>query len=75
MDELNEIENALLRISQNTNFPMAESWFHEYWKPRFEKIRSLMISPELKKAMYDIVSEMMECDPWHAPFDELQKPK
>lgn len=71
MDELNEIEKALFETLDQ--FPRGEEWFEEYWKPRFDKIRSLMISPELKKAMYDIVSEMMECEPWHPPFDELQK--
>jgi hypothetical protein len=67
MDDLNTIEQAL-----KANSPDNAAWFEEHWKPKFDRIRALMISPELKKAMYDIVFEMMECDPWHEPFDELQ---
>jgi len=52
---------------------MGEAWFEEQWKPKFDKIRSLMVTPKLMKAMYDMVSENMECEPWHEPFDELQK--
>ena len=49
MDELNEIENTLLRTLKI--MPTGEAYFNEYWKPRFDKIRSLMISPELKEAV------------------------
>lgn len=70
MDYLDEIENALLQTSKIA--PTGEAWFKEHWKPKFDKIRSLMISPELKEAVYEIVSQMMECEPWHPPFDELQ---
>ena len=52
---------------------MTEAWFEEHWRPKFDRIRSMMISDKLKKAMYDVIFEMMECEPWHEPFDELQR--
>lgn len=72
MDELDTIEQAIKSTCEHTS-PMGAAWFEEHWRPKFDRIRALMISPELKKAMYDIVFEMMECEPWHKPFDELQK--
>jgi hypothetical protein len=71
MDDLDTIEHALKSTLVHTS-PMGQSWFEEHWKPKFDRIRALMISPALRKAVYDIVFEMMECEPWHAPFDELQ---
>lgn len=71
MDDLNEIEQALLDTLKR--FPTGEAWFEEHWRPKFDRIRSMMISDKLKKAMYDVIFEMMECEPWHEPFDELQR--
>lgn len=73
MEELNQIEHAIKSTLVHTNPNMGEAWFEEQWKPKFDKIRSLMVTPKLMKAMYDMVSENMECEPWHEPFDELQK--
>ena len=72
MDELNEIERALKSTLVHTS-PMGEAWFEEHWKPKLDRIRSSIISDKLKKAMYDVIFEMMECEPWHEPFDELQR--
>jgi len=62
MDALNEIEHALKITSERAGAPCAE-YFETYWKPKFDEIRSLMVSPELKKAMYDLVFEMMDHTP------------
>jgi len=72
MDDLNDIEAAIKSTLNNANFPKGPEWFEEHWKPKFDKVRSLMVSPKLMEAMRTVISEMMECDPWHEPFDELQ---
>lgn len=72
MDDLNEIERSLKSTLVHTS-PMGEAWFEEHWKPKFDRIRAAMISDKLKKALYDVIFEMMECEPWHEPFDELQR--
>jgi hypothetical protein len=71
MEELNDIERAIKSTLVHTS-PMGEAWFEEHWKPKFDKVRRLMVTPTLMKSMYDMVFEMMECEPWHEPFDELQ---
>ena len=53
MDALNEIEQALKITSERASKPCAE-YFESYWKPKFDEIRSLMISPEAKKAIMSI---------------------
>jgi hypothetical protein len=52
MDELNEIERALRATSEHAH-PMALQWFEEHWKPKFDKIRSLLMTPELKECEPD----------------------
>jgi hypothetical protein len=71
MEELNDIERAIKSTLVHTS-PMGEAWFEEHWKPKFDKVRRLMVTPTLMKTMYDMVFEMMESEPWHGPFDELQ---
>ena len=51
MDELNEIERAIKSTLVHTS-PMGEAWFEEHWKPKFDKVRSLMV----------------ECDLYHCPI-------
>ena len=53
MDALNEIEHALKITSERAGAPCAE-YFETYWKPKFDEIRSLMVSPEAKKAIMSI---------------------
>jgi hypothetical protein len=31
------------------------------------------MSVELFDALCDVIEDMMECHPWHKPFDELQR--
>ena len=49
MEELDEIEKAMYQTStilssQGWN---QSSWFEEHWKPKFDKIRSLMVEREV----------------------------
>ena len=71
MDALNEIEQALKSTADHIGGPNPE-YFESYWKPKFDAVRASMVSPELKKAMYDLVFEMMDHTPWDPPFDQLQ---
>ena len=71
MDALNEIEQALKITSERAGAPCAE-YFETYWKPKFDEIRSLMVSPELKKSMRALVAGMVQNDFWPAPLDQLQ---
>lgn len=48
------------------------TWFKEFWKPRFDIVRAGLISPELKQAMHEVISEIMDHEPWDPPFDQLQ---
>ena len=67
MEDLEQIERMLKVLG--TQISSGEAWFDDHWKPKFERVRAAMVSPQLLKAMCD----MMECEPWHEPFDELQK--
>ena len=31
-----------------------------------------MMTPELKKAMYDVMADIMDHTPWDPPFDQLE---
>ena len=73
MDALNEIEQALKSTSERAG-PTSADYFETYWKPKFDAVRASMVSPELKKAMYDLVFEMMDHEPWDKPFDQLRTP-
>ena len=70
MDALNEIEHALK--STAVGLFGGAAYFESYWKPKFDAVRAALISPELKKAMYDLVADMMDHEPWDPPFDQLQ---
>lgn len=46
MEELNEIEKAMYQTSTyltSQGWYQSASWFEEHWKPKFDKIRSVML--------------------------------
>ena len=53
MDALNEIEQALKSTAGWGGAPCID-YFETYWKPKFDEVRSLMVSPEVKKAIMSI---------------------
>jgi len=68
---LEEIEAGL----RNMQKP-GHNWFEEYMKPRLDAVRASMITPELKKEMYNTACSLYGTGiKWHSPFDQLQTPR
>jgi hypothetical protein len=42
MDDLIDVEQAIKSTLTHTS-PMGESWFEEHWKPKFDRIRTVLI--------------------------------
>jgi hypothetical protein len=42
MDDLAEIERAIKSTLTHTS-PMGESWFEEHWKPKFNRIKAVLM--------------------------------
>ena len=53
MDALNEIEQAL-KATAGWGGASCIDYFESYWKPKFDEVRGLLISPELKEAIMSI---------------------
>ena len=48
----------------------GQAWLKE----RLDAVRAAMITPELRKAIYEVVADLMDHEPWDPPFNELQDP-
>ena len=47
---------------------------HEYWKLRVDALRASMMTPELKKEMYNTACSLYGTGiKWHSPFNQLQE--
>jgi len=69
-EALDYVANAIKKTIEHVN--PNDDYYETFWKPRIEAIRASMITPELKKAMYEVISEIMDHEPWDKPFDQLK---
>lgn len=71
-EALDYIANALKKTIEYAN--PNDDYYETHWKPRIDVIRANIMTPELKQAMYDVMSEIMDHEPWDKPFDQLRTP-